>query len=1236
MIIDELLRDIAIDGGKELFLTAVERFYTNFKSKDEWKKLFVDTGEFFIEHENNAEPLFDDLALVLSKTNMEKLAREFEKNSGYELKERLLNSLIRLMKEYEIPRDVAYSYSYRILSVILNEIQLIAPEKYDRQFQFEWRKEEQKTLLELKERIEKVREEVKQYESMSLGIHSAEDMELELRRSTDDPKIDIAFFEIDDDSFKEAFSERKDDSIVCIRARCKEEAVFCIINELWCLGDSRALFVVDNKNDWEKLSKIKENGNIYIPRFYDEEIIPIENNTNIFIYTDGYPSFSDEEIELRPRTLNTLQRLLNEAGLDYEKAYKLIDETHGLYVPLKKKLFHRFFKLPVWISKIPDNIKAAALLMGKWTDADGDKLIAEELSGVSYNDFIAQIMQFASGEDPFIHLFKGSHINTYMLASAEISWEYIDVSINSSIWTKFVDLFNIVINESEKLFTYSNKERLLAQFKGEILFFSPELRKGMLHSIILKAYYKNDPNFQYEADRITQEVLDHINVEDKWRYFANFFESFCEISPSIILKRINNEFEKPTGLLKLFESQSDNFLFERNPYINIMWGVEQFLSQERYALDGLRWFLRLYSKAYNYTSNSPKDTLIKVFCAWYSFSSFNNTEKKTNAAKLAFKMDQNIWGIILEALPYNHRSIIGKLSSPQYRLHDFETSVTNIEMINTIDEYISLLVYYAGQDSQKWNQLIDIADELSEANRTMIIEELCKALSIMTDDERLQIYDYLRNKVYNHRFYNSAAWATKESVLDVFVALIDKIKFDSPEYYYEYLFHASDSGIILDPIPYDEKGRDENEIRIKKTIEQKLAEFREKNLSLLVLCSICGQEKESTLGKQLAEYWDKKHFNKETYVLLYNSQTSLKMAKDYVAVAIASDKDVFNTVMDMKDELKYDISYIVSLYKMQAYTNTKSIPAINEADETVKREFWKEYYIPQSEMYAWVLEECYKYGNLNSYIGTLFFVNLRKTLPIAELLKYVRLISRIDPEQTEYIDRYHLRELLKPLQKEYMSTPEIRAELAALELRFYQFLEWDEMLCIQNELKYSPELYAEIAKYIFKSDVDKQKTDTEKRIASNLYSLFLKAKFCPGEQNGTVDEKILLDWVGSFKMLLAEHKQENLFGYLLGRLLAHSPVGSDGYYPCEQVRRVIEDNDDDDLISSYRTEIYNERGIFSPTAGKEELLIANRYKENAEHLAINFPRTASIYYELYKGYVAESKRERENAENGQF
>lgn len=125
VLVGDFLSSLIIEEGKNAFLSAVDRLHTQYKSKKEWKRLFVDTGEFFIDHEKNADKIFDDLALVLSKTNMEKLAKEFDKESGYDLKERLLNSLVFLMKQYDIPRDIAYSYSYQILIAIINEMQRI-------------------------------------------------------------------------------------------------------------------------------------------------------------------------------------------------------------------------------------------------------------------------------------------------------------------------------------------------------------------------------------------------------------------------------------------------------------------------------------------------------------------------------------------------------------------------------------------------------------------------------------------------------------------------------------------------------------------------------------------------------------------------------------------------------------------------------------------------------------------------------------------------------------------------------------------------------------------------------------------------------------------------------------------------------------------------------------------------------------------------------------------------------
>ena len=110
------------------------------------KKLFVETGEFFIDFEPQAEQLFEDLALVFSKENMTKLANEMKGDSGYTLKKSLLDSIIRLMNKYDIPREQAILYANEFLFAVLGQLPEVAPKQYDRYFQSEWREEQEKTL----------------------------------------------------------------------------------------------------------------------------------------------------------------------------------------------------------------------------------------------------------------------------------------------------------------------------------------------------------------------------------------------------------------------------------------------------------------------------------------------------------------------------------------------------------------------------------------------------------------------------------------------------------------------------------------------------------------------------------------------------------------------------------------------------------------------------------------------------------------------------------------------------------------------------------------------------------------------------------------------------------------------------------------------------------------------------------------------------------------------------------
>ena len=69
---------------------------------------------------------------------------------------------------------------------------------------------------------------------------------------------------------------------------------------------------------------------------------------------------------------------------------------------------------------------------------------------------------------------------------------------------------------------------------------------------------------------------------------------------------------------------------------------------------------------------------------------------------------------------------------------------------------------------------------------------------------------------------------------------------------------------------------------------------------------------------------------------------------------------------------------------------------------------------------------------------------------------------------------------------------------------------------------------------------------------------------------------------------------------MLGRLFSFSPIGKDGYEPCEAVRVLIEDYFDDRMLRSYESAVYNRRGVYSPSAGKEELRIAEAFRTNPQ------------------------------------
>lgn len=1236
-----LFEEFAKNLTGELITKAVNELISRCKTAIDCKQLVHDTCQFFGEYEKSDNQYYDELSKALSAENMAELTKCIKNDSGYTIKNNTKAFLMKMMDRYEIPHDQAVFYSEVICNAIIMQIQTVDPEKYNRILFDDFAKQSGDNQASILKTVEQINNKVDVIRNDSISVYSANEMDRQIKHETDHPRIGISFFSIDDVDFKDEFSRRKNDELLYVRSRCREEAIYCIINELWELNDDRAIMIVRSKEDWDELSRKGSKGNIYIPWFYDDEIIAIQGNTTIFVVTDDMPVFAHKAIELRPRMTRTIIKKLEDAGMGYSEAHSLVKDTHGLYIPMKKRILNgAYLKQPKWVDCLDDKIKKVCLLVGKWTDSDGDKEVIEELSGIPYREFMTIIEPYTKGEDPLIYVIneRGSHC--YTLASAENTWDYVDISVNDELWEQFIGVFLRVINSQEKLMTCSEVERLSAEMNGEKLHWSSMIRHGMIRSLIMKVCYKKDQECQYILDDLIDTIFDNVKAIDQWIYISNYIVELSEVSPGSVIKRFLREFNESTGLLAIFGEREGQNPFSYKPYNQFLFSIESLLTQKDYALDAMTFLLKLDNLSLSYPSNDPKTIFDKVFCPWADFSVFNTIDDKKNICEKALKADCNAWDHIFEALPDNHHYIVGELTAPQYRDHCSLSSVNTADLRERVNLYIQELIEHLDYKQERITKLLTITINYGEVASGLIIDSIRNCLAELSDPERIAVKEKIREIIHQNRFFKNASWALPEDKIHILLNLLDDIHTDEMEYEYRYLFYNDFDNPLVDPIASDvQNSRVLNQDRFEALIKSELASFKEKHGDLKKLASICSEINNSTLGQKLAEYWSDS-FDESVFSLLVEVQQSAEMAVSYYYQCSIKKPVQFDTVLMLAKNADCTDAGIVLLYRAESGIS-KTMPAIAKADDSIKKRYWRQINIRINDNKDWVMSEIVKYGNTEVYIEKLF--EAIKEDGVDKNKAYQYLINSNNCRNGDTIlgrtmMQYHLKEILNYMDESFPDDEEKQKQIVKIELRFFTLLDWEDMKCTRRSLVRSPELYAQIVSVAFKKQSEgkeqvSQKTQSEKDIALNFYRLYDEVQFCPAEKKGSVNLDELQEWASSFKEMLVKNGQEYLYGHFMGHLLAYSPVDEDGFSPCVAVRKFIEREDNDEMQSAYVNSVFNSRGVYWGSEGRNEKQLSENYKQNADALSKKYPRTAEIYRRLYKIYRNESESERAEAEN---
>lgn len=1224
----------------DFLLNIVKKKIDDVMENCKWQKLFVTTGSFLINSPDTLIKFQQDLCLVFSKDNLSQIAKNLQDKRGYKFRRLLHRELYDLMVRYEIPAKEAETYIYHFMKIIINYLEENDPDKTLEMFLGDLKKETENHFFTLESKLELVLKKIADLKEEKVLSYSITDIDIQIRRESKYKGMGLDFFELDDEQFELRFQSVINDERVYVVGKSREETTYRLLNEIRQKNSDRVTLIIKSEEEWNKLQRTNISGNILVPLFYAEKIVTVPNNTNIFVYGEDEPCYTRDKLVLRKRTKRNIINALEEIGINYNEAYNIVDSTHGLYVPLKKKLFNgAMYSKPDWVEG-RSNVVMAALLCGEWTEVTGDMLVFEELSGKIYSECKWELENYLHRENPFVvsnTSYSGSNLQ---LASVEDAWEELDIYITDELWNKFISLLYEVLIESEPIFDYPFEKHFEASIYAEKPEWSPTLKKGMIRTLIMRAYYRGHEENQNQIDNIVSKVLDTITSKERWGYISQYLPDLCEASPESVLRKLENELKQPQGLLELFEVNDGDFLTSRHYYTNVLWAIEQLVQQKKYVVRALEWLWKVDSYNLKYSiSNSPKGILDVVFCAWINESALS-VDKKIELARMAIGTYPNAWEVISSQFSKGRSFMCSTLNEPKYRKID-EPDVLYVNEVNeTYIEYLKMCVDSAGTEVEKWNKIIRHIEWYDMTVQNEVLKKMILSCRKMCDEEKIKIKNEMRYKIYRHRYYCDADWSISEEVLCKYESIMNEIVLSDKIYEYLYIFSPVYEFPLLHPIPFrreeEKESRNKNHVLREEEIKTRLKEFNEKEYSVEKLIKFAVQEEHSILGEALAQFYCGGLFDKKIFRLLIERDEKGNHVYGYVNYLHRNGLVDLNEVIGIVKKISNNKNILTNLISLECIEDDENA-LITKEDEEIKKMYWSRNIRlrisdkAEYKVFMWALKECEKYGSLNTYLELLY--DIRNKISVHELYNAIFAISNFSGDVASSMTNYYIGEIMKKLQDAFFINDEKCAELANLEWMCRNVLEWEQMKCMQKVMKDDPTFYAALVKIIYKSADDDLNDKAKRKLVNQVYSGFDKAKFCPAEKYGKVSYKNLKNWIDKFQELLIKQKQEGLFGGLVGRLLAYSPVGEDGYSPCEAVRKIIEEYYSVSLKNSYVVEEENKRGVHTVDAGKSELILHHSYQKNAEELQEQYPRTAGIYFTLSDIYKREADFERRRAED---
>ena len=950
-------------------------------------------------------------------------------------------------------------------------------------------------------------------------------------------------------------------------------------------------------------------------------------------------------IRLPRASTNEFADALGTLGLEEDKA-TLLARASGRSVTILCR------RIPAGARRDPDWLHQAAyrdplvlaMLAGAWDSVSPvDRSALETLSALTYNDFEARLRPVLHVADPPLQ-----QTGTVWTVVAPVDlFESLAKYISQKNLQSFTATCTRVLGEVDPAVDLPPEERVYAGLHGKVLASSSWLRDGLTQTLLLISVRGDFAGIAC-AGGPQHFANGFITALPALRENHRLLASLRDQLP-LLMEAVPDPLLSTLELLLEGDGTKMFGIFSESGW----WGDSSHHTGLLCALESMAWNPQYFDRAIavlvklsridpgGYIANRPLNSLRAIFWPWQPSTNAPLAMRLGALDSVLERESQIGWNLLALLLP-KRDDVSMRTSKPRWRdagASDRER-LTNKLVFDTFQAIVDRALSYAGDDANRWEQLITSMDKFDSASRGKVYDVLRQfATRVQDEQDRLRLWSALRNEINNHRRFTGADWTLPNSDLDVLDGILDQLAPSDLVEQHAWLFDQHDP-VLSEPFhPYKIDAAKEPRRQAIETIMDslgldgvlRLAEKAKRRADVGVATGTAILDIEAL--HELIE----RSLNMSEHLESFPGALSAEATRRHGQVWT---QWVIDQAMTGRWNAR-QVSAVVLCWPDQPGT----WQLVSSISQDAERLYWTNkpmLSIDDPEDLAFAIK---KYIDVDRAVAALVrFSHRSDTLLSAVLFQLVDAsLQELATRRAEMTSNIGL-ELENILETLARRNEVDRAEVAKREYESLPLLDHrDRHLVLDDLLLSEPRFYVQILADVYKADsesADQDLTDEQIQRASMGFRLLRSIKRVPGmTKGGTLNGPVLRDWVVAVRELAAKAGRSEVGDRQIGELLAYAPNDDhDQAFPDRSVRDLIEELRSEAVESGVQSAQISKRGVFQKAVyegGAQERRLAGQVR-NWARASLNWPRTSAMLERIADMWEQYAKTEDENAEKNKL